>query len=119
ILEGEFPSHDELLRHLRVISQYCQFYESSKLSHKQQKAAADDKRIAAWGALNLCEVQGIRPTKTKNGRICRLAAALYVHPNATLLRHRKWVRKKRESCQKIAEEVRESLAKTPAEVREA
>ena len=36
ILEGVFPSHDELLRHLRVIRQYCQFYESSKLSQKHQ-----------------------------------------------------------------------------------
>lgn len=119
ILEGEFPSHDELLRHLRVIRQYCQFYESSKLSQKQQKAAADEKRIAAWGALNLCEVQGIRPTKTKNGRFCRLAAALYGHPSANFLPHCQWVLKKREARQKIADEVRESLAKIPAEVREA
>ena len=114
-----FPSHDELLRHLRVIRQCCQFYESSKLSQKQQKAAADEKRIAAWGALNLCEVQGIRPTKTKNGRFCRLAAALYGHPSANFLPHCQWVLKKREARQKIADEVRESLAKIPAEVREA
>jgi len=114
-----FPSHDELLRHLRALRWHCQFWASSKLSQKQQKGAADDKRMAAWGALILCKEHGIRPTKTKNGRFCRLAAALYGHPSANFLPHCQGVLKKREARQKAADEVREGLAKIPAEVREA
>jgi hypothetical protein len=101
-----FPSDDELLRHLRVLRWQCQFYESSK-----QKAAADDKRVAAWGALYLCEMHSIRPTKTKNGRFCRLAAALYGRPSANFLPHCQYVLKKREAWQKIADEVREAWQK--------
>jgi len=120
MLEGEvFPSMDELLRHLRVVRRHCRSYESSKVSQKQKKAAADDKRLAAWEALVLCEKHGIRPTKTKNGRFCRLAAALYGTTSANFLPHCQWVLKKREARQKIADEMREGLAKVPAEVLEA
>jgi hypothetical protein len=112
ILVGEvFPSDDELLRQLRVRRWYCQSWESSKLSQKQQKGAADDKRVAAWGALDLCNEHGIRPAKTKNGRFCRLAAALYGHPSANFLPHCQYVLKKREASQKIADEVREAWQK--------
>jgi hypothetical protein len=98
IPEGEvFPSDGELLRHLLVLRWQCQFYESSKLSQKQQKAAADDRRMAAWGALDLCKMHGIRPSKTKKGTFCRLAAALYGDPSANLLPHCQDVLKKREA----------------------
>jgi hypothetical protein len=107
-----FLPNDVLLRQLRVLRLYCQSWESSKLSQKQQKGAADDKRVAAWGALDLCEKHGIRPTKTKNGRICRLAAALYGHPTANFLPHCQWVLKKREASQKLADEVREARQKS-------
>jgi len=118
-IEYEVFDYERFLRDLSVLRWFCQFWEISKLSQKGQKAAADDKRVAALGALNLCEVHGIKPTKTKNGRFCRLAAALYGHPSANFLPHCQWVLKKREAWQKIADEVRESLAKIPAEVREA
>jgi hypothetical protein len=119
MFEGEvFPSMNELLRHLRVVRRHYRSYESSKVSQKQKKAAADDKRVAAWGALKLCEMHGIRPTKTKNGRFCRLAAALYGHPSANFLPHCQGVLKEREARQKIADEVRDGWAQVPAEVRE-
>jgi hypothetical protein len=112
MLEGEvFPSMDELLEHLRVIRRHCRFYESSKLSQKKQKAAADDKRLAARGALVLCEKHGIRPTKTKNGRFCRLAAALYGTTSANFLPHCQWVLKEREASQKGADELRQASQK--------
>jgi hypothetical protein len=120
MLEGEvFPSMDELLWHLRVVRRHCRYYESSKVSQKQQKATADDKRLAAWGALVLCEKHGIRPTQTKDGRFCRLAAALYGTPRVNFLPHCQSVLKKREAWQKAANDVREQLEKLPAELREA
>jgi hypothetical protein len=111
ILVGVFCSDDELLRQLRVRRQYCQFVGSSKLSQKQQKEAADDKRVTAWGALDLCKMYGIKPSKTKNGTFCRLAAALYGHSSANLLPHCQYVLKKREAWQNAADEVREAWQK--------
>ena len=111
-IEGEVFDHERLLRHLSPLRWFCQVWENSKLSQKQRKAAADDKRVAAWGALALCEKHGIRPTKTKNGKFCCLAAALYGDPTANFLPHCQWVLKERDALKKAVDELHQAWKKS-------
>ena len=75
--------------HLRLLHGICRTWEKSKWGKSQP--SAQDKRLAAHGALLLCEKFGLPLTTTRktgeNTRasvFCRLAATLYGDPDANL-----------------------------------
>ena len=88
-IDQELFDHEHLLRHLRLLHWICECWEKSKWGKSQP--SAEDKRLAASGALFLCERFGLPLTTTRktgeNTRasvFCRLAATLYGDPDANL-----------------------------------
>jgi hypothetical protein len=88
-IDQELFDHKHLLRHLRLLHGICRSWEKSKWGKSQP--SAQDKRLAAHGALFLCEKFGLPLTTTrKTGEntqasvFCRLAATLYGDPDANL-----------------------------------
>lgn len=88
-IDQELFDHEHLLRHLRLLHGICRSWGKSKWGKSQP--SAEDKRLAANGALLLCEKFGLPLTTTrKTGEntqasvFCRLAATLYGDPDANL-----------------------------------
>jgi hypothetical protein len=97
-VDKEVFNHEHLLRHLKVLVAICESWEKSKLG--KPKPSAEDKQLAAWAALYLCETHDIQPVTTKLGNFCRLAAALYGDPSADLQHHCRDVLAKRRAGSK-------------------
>jgi hypothetical protein len=88
-IDQELFDHEHLLRHLRLLHWICECWAKSKWGKSQP--SAEDKRLAANGALLLCEKFGLPLSTTrKTGEntqasvFCRLAATLYGDPDANL-----------------------------------
>jgi len=58
------------------------------------KPDAFEKRLAAEAAPRLCERFGVKPTTTKDGQFCRLAALLYGDERADVQHHCREARKR-------------------------
>jgi hypothetical protein len=82
---SEVFDHEHLLRHLRLLTAISECWEKSEL--KKPIPSAEDKKLAAWAALYLCERHNMEPVTTKTGVFCRLAAVLYGDPDANLQHH--------------------------------
>ncbi len=81
-INNETFDREHFLRHLELLRWICQNYEKSKLG--KPKPNADEKRLAVRAGLYLIEKHGIKPTTTKTGKLCKLAAVLYGDPRADL-----------------------------------
>jgi hypothetical protein len=81
-IDNEVFDREHFLRHLELLKWICGKYEKSKLG--KPKPNADEKRLTVRAALYLIEKHDIKPTTTKTGKLCKLAAVLYGDPHADL-----------------------------------
>lgn len=84
-IHKEVFDHEHFLHHLRLLDWICESWEKSKLG--KPKPSADEKQLAAKAALHLLKKHAIKPTTTKRGIFCRLAAVLYGDNCADLQHH--------------------------------
>jgi hypothetical protein len=74
------------LEKLRADVEHCvAVYEAGlKRPARKPKPSAFDKQLAAEAAVHLCDEFGIKPSATRTGPFCRLAAVLYGDERADL-----------------------------------
>jgi hypothetical protein len=84
-IDNEVFNHEHLLRHLKLLNRISDGWEKSKLG--RPKPNSDEKHFAAEAALHLLKIHCIRPTTTKKGAFCKLAAVLYGDKTADLQYH--------------------------------
>ena len=92
---GGIPEDYRILLGLDRLAHDLAVYERS-LGNKP-KPDAYEKRMAAEAGLRLCERFDVKPTTTKRGTFCRLAAVLYGDERADLQHHCREVLKRRKT----------------------
>ena len=70
------------------VERWVSVYEAKlKKPARKPKRSAIDKQLAAEAAVYLCDEFGVKPSATRTGPYCRLAAVLYGDKQADLQKH--------------------------------